>query len=78
MPREGSVVLGDLAERSLERLQVDCERCHRRGGYSVEALIASRGAEAKLTDLLVDLAEDCLKRTPQSYLDRCGAHFSQL
>ena len=53
MPREGSLTLSDIREPTLA---IACERCGRHGRYNVARLIAAQGADAKLTDLLVTLA----------------------
>jgi hypothetical protein len=53
MPRDGSLTLSDIREPTLT---IRCERCGRYGRYNVARLIAAWGADAKLTDLLVTLA----------------------
>ena len=53
MPRDGSLTLSDIREPTLA---IGCERCGRHGLYSVKRLIAAHGADAKLTELLVTLA----------------------
>ena len=45
--------LADVREPMIEMV---CERCGRHGRYNVARLIAAHGADAKLTDLLVTLA----------------------
>ena len=50
------------------------ERCGRHGRYNVARLIAAHGADAKLTDLLVTLA-NCDKARSVSVHDRCRAKF---
>ena len=71
MPRDGSLVLSDIREPTLA---VGCERCGRYGRYNVKRLIAAHGADAKLTDLLVTLA-NCEKARSLSVHDRCKAKF---
>jgi hypothetical protein len=56
MPRDGSVTLSDIPEPTLV---IVCEPCGRGGHYNNEKLMAEHG-DAKLTDLLVTLA-DCQK-----------------
>ena len=56
MPRDGSFTLSDVREPTLS---IVCEPCGRRGRYNVARLIEQHG-DAKLTDLLVTLA-DCQK-----------------
>jgi hypothetical protein len=48
----------------------------RRGCYTVERLIAEHGADAKLPDLLVTLA-DCEKARSISIFDRCRARYER-
>jgi hypothetical protein len=66
MPRDGAIVLSDLRTPFL---QVVCEPCGRRERYAVARLLAERG-DAKLTDLLRDLAQ-CEKA-------RCKAVYAAL
>jgi hypothetical protein len=71
MPRDGSLTLSDIREPALT---IACERCGRHGRYSVGRLIAAQGADAKLTDLLVTLA-NCEKARSVSVHDRRKAKF---
>jgi hypothetical protein len=71
MPRDGSLTLSDIREPTLT---IGCERCGRHGRYSVTRLIAAHGADAKLTELLVTLA-NCEKARSFSIDDRCKARF---
>jgi hypothetical protein len=45
-------------------------------GYNVARLIAAHGADAKLTDLLVTLA-NCEKARSFSIYDRCKARYAR-
>jgi len=71
MPRDGSLTLSDIREPTLT---IVCERCGRHGRYNVARLIAAHGADAKLTELLVTLA-NCEKARSLSIYDRCKAKF---
>jgi hypothetical protein len=71
MPRDGSLTLSDIRE---PRLTIVCWRCGRYGRHNVKRLIAAHGADAKLTDLLVTLA-NCEKARSVSIHDRCRARF---
>jgi hypothetical protein len=71
MPRDGSLILSDIREPTLA---IACERCGRHGRYNVARLIAVHGADAKLTDLLVRLA-NCEKARSVSVHDQCKAKF---
>ena len=70
MPRDGSLILSDIREPTLA---IGCERCGRHGRYNVARLIAAHGAAAKLTELLVTLA-NCEKARSVIH-DRCKAKF---
>jgi hypothetical protein len=71
MPRDGSLTLSDIREPTLT---IACQRCGRYGRYSVVRLTAAHGADAKLTDLLVTLA-NCEKARSVSVHARCKARF---
>ena len=63
---DGALTLSDARGPTLT---IACERCGRYGRYSVRRLIVARGTDAKLTDLLVTLA-DCPKARSVSIHDR--------
>jgi hypothetical protein len=71
MPRDGSLTLSDVCEPTLT---IACERCGRYGRYNVKRLVGAHGADAKLTDLRVSLA-NCEKARSLSIHDRCKAKF---
>jgi hypothetical protein len=71
VPRDGSLTLSDIREPTLV---IACERCGRRGRYNVARLIAVHGPDARLTNLLVTLA-NCAKARSVSVHDRCRAKF---
>jgi hypothetical protein len=71
MPRDGSLTLSNLRQPTLT---IRCERCGRYGRYNVARLIAAHGADAKLTELLVTLA-NCEKARSPSIHDRCKVKF---
>jgi hypothetical protein len=54
MPRDGATILSDLIGK-LNAVRVRCERCGRNGHYRLERLIADRGSNAKIVDLLHEL-----------------------
>jgi hypothetical protein len=74
MPRDGAVVLSDLRN---PMLSIVCEPCGRRGTYNVARLMEQH-ADAKLTDLLQTLANNCPKTRSASIHDRCKAVFEGL
>jgi hypothetical protein len=49
MPRDGSLVFGDLIGK-LDVLHVVCDKCGREGHYSVTRLIKRQGRDGKMTD----------------------------
>jgi hypothetical protein len=60
--------------RSVSRsCPVVCEPCGRRERYDVERLTRQAGWDAKLTDLLTALVENCPNRGSASIYDRCKA-----
>jgi hypothetical protein len=71
MPRDGSLTLADVGEPTLS---IGCEPCGRRGRYNVGRLIAAHGADAKLTELLLTLA-NCEKARSFRVYDRRKAKF---
>jgi hypothetical protein len=73
MPRDGALTLSDLRSPTLS---IVCEPCARRGRYAVARLLEEHG-DAKLTDLLVTLA-NCPKARFASIHDRCKAVFERL
>jgi hypothetical protein len=74
MPRDGAVVLSDLRNPTRS---IVCEPCGRRGTYNVAGLMEQQHGDAKLTELLVTLA-DCQKARSASVYDRCKAVYERL
>jgi len=72
MPRDGAFTLSDVRSPTLS---IVCEPCGRSGRYNVNRLIERHG-DARLTDLLVTLA-DCPKARSISVHDRCKAVYGQ-
>jgi hypothetical protein len=71
MPRDGSLILSDVRQPTIE---IRCERFGRHGRYNVQRLMAEHRADAKLPDLLVTLA-DSEKARSVGVHDRCKAKF---
>ena len=67
MPRSGSMTLSDLAAPRLD--EVACEKCGRKGSYSVAKLYAERG-DLRLTDFLSELTSACPNAR---WRERCAA-----
>ena len=74
MPRGDAVTLADVREPTIE---IVCERCGRYGRHNVKRLIAARGPDAKLPDLVLTLA-NCPKARSASIPDQCKAVYEQL
>jgi hypothetical protein len=72
----GAVTLGQIAGR-LDRLEIACGKCGRRGSYSVQELIDRHGLELGLPDLAATLSADCEHRGGLAY-DRCHVLFTNL
>ena len=68
--RDGSLILSDLRQPTI---RVICGPCGRRGSYTVAKLMERHG-DAKLTDLLVGIAQ-CPKARSVSIHYRCRATF---
>ena len=77
MGDKGAVTLGELVGR-VDRLEVRCRRCERRGRLRLARLIADHGAGTGLPDLAVRLAADCPKAKVPDLGERCFVHFPQL
>jgi hypothetical protein len=73
MPRDGALTLSDVQGRTLA---VVCRSCSRRGRHAVARLIQEHG-DAKLTELLVTLA-DCPKARSARMYERCEAVYEGL
>ncbi len=68
----GALTLSDVRAQTLS---IVCGPCTRRGRYAVARLLEEHG-DAKLTDLLVTLA-DCPKMRSASVHDRCEAVYEK-
>jgi hypothetical protein len=77
MPADGSLTPADLIGK-LEWLVVSCDKCGRKGRYSVARLIERSGADAKLTDWLARMTADCPKRHSVDMSDQCAARCPDL
>jgi hypothetical protein len=72
MPDSGSITPADLLDK-LDWLVIVCEKCGRRGRYSVARLNERLGPDAKLTDWLAGITADCPRRHSVDMADRCTA-----
>ena len=72
-----AVTLGDLVGK-IERLDVRCTRCDRRGRVRLAKLTADNATDMGLPDLAVRLAANCPKAQAASPAERCFVVFPQL
>lgn len=67
-----------LASLDVDRLDVRCTRCSRRGRYRVAALLVKHGADIGLRALASLLAVDCQQRLATDLSKRCDLYYPQL
>jgi hypothetical protein len=77
MSHDGSITPADLVGK-LEYLVVSCEKCRRKGRYSIARLVERLGPDAKLTDWRASITADCPRRRSLDMSDQCGAHCPDL
>ena len=76
MPRDGAIIFRDLVGK-LEVLNLECDKCGRRGRYRVDRLIEQQyGLDAKLFDW--EPEADCPRKRSRNLYDRCGARCQDL
>jgi hypothetical protein len=69
----GAGTLGELVERGVLRLGVNCNNCGRAGEFSVARLNLKHGPELGLSELLHVLTRRCPHRMTPGAIARCGA-----
>jgi hypothetical protein len=72
MPHDGSITFGNLVGK-LTSLHVVCDKCGRKGHYSVSRLIETRSRKGKLTDWLTKITADCPRKRSIDMSDQCAA-----
>jgi hypothetical protein len=77
MPREGAIIFRDLVG-ILDVLNVECDKCGRRGRYHLDRLIERYGVDAKPFDWTDEIAADCPRKQAMSLNDICGARCPDL
>ena len=77
MPREGAITFRDLVGK-LEVLNVECDKCGRRGRYRLHRLIERYGIDAKLFDWSDQITVDCPRKRAKNLNDICGARCPDL
>jgi hypothetical protein len=71
MSHSGTLTFGDLIKK-LSTLRVTCDKCGRKGRYSVRRLAAERGREGRVTDWLSAITSDCPRKRPINMADQCA------
>jgi hypothetical protein len=77
MPRDGAIIFRDLVGK-LDVLNVECEKCGRRGRYRLDRLIERYGLDAKLFDWSDEITADCPRKQAKNLNDICGARCPDL
>ena len=72
------ITLGDIEAKGLTRLTIVCDRCPRRGAYTVARLIEQLGRAHDLVSLRLQLAAACPAYHTGQGTPRCGARYPQL
>ena len=70
MPRDGAIIFRDLVGK-LEVLNIECDKCGRRGLYRFDRLIERYGIDAKLFDW--EPEADRSRKIARNEHDPCGA-----
>jgi hypothetical protein len=73
-----TITLADLDARSVDRLTIACDRCSRRGVYTVARLIEQHGRDHDLVSLRLRLAADCPAYHTGRGTPLCGARYLML
>jgi hypothetical protein len=71
MPCERAIVFRDIVGK-LDVLNVECEKCGRRGRYHLDRLIERYGIEAKLFDWTDEITADCPRKQAMNLNDIAG------
>jgi hypothetical protein len=72
MPREGAIIFRELVGK-LNVLNIECEKCGRRGRYHLDRLIERYGLDAKLFEWSDEITADCPRKQAMNLTDICGA-----
>jgi hypothetical protein len=77
IPRHGAIIFRDLVDK-LDVLNVECDKCGRRGRYHLHRLIERYGIDAKLFDWSDEITADCPRKHSGNLYDQCGARCPDL
>ena len=73
----GVVTLSEVAAK-VERVEIACRRCDRRGVLRTDRLVAEHGAGIPVPALLRLIAADCPRMRADKMHDACGVHIPVL
>ena len=59
-------------------LNVECDKCGRRGRYMLARLVARYGIDAKLFDWSDEITADCPRKQAKNFNDQCSARCPDL
>jgi hypothetical protein len=59
-------------------VRIECDKCDRRGRYSLASVVEQIGIDGKLTDWLQQLTWDCLSKRLPGLSDPCGVRMPDL
>jgi len=62
----------------LDVLNVECDKCGRRGRYHLHRLIERYGIDTQLFDWSVEITADCPRRHSKNFYDQCGVRCPDL
>jgi hypothetical protein len=77
MARDGSMTPRELIGQ-LYVLRIECDKCDRRGRYSLASVVEQIGIDGKLTDWLQQLTRDCARKRSSVLSDPCAARMPDL
>jgi len=77
VPRDGAIIFRDLVGK-LDVLNIECDKCGRRGRYGLRRLIERYGINAKLFDWSDEITADCPRKQAKNLNDICGAGCPEL
>jgi hypothetical protein len=67
-----------LADVRAETVEFTCTKCDMRRSFATVDLRQRYDASYGLPDLLIPLADDCLRLVDHKYSDRCGARYANV
>ena len=77
MPREGAIIFRDLIGK-LDVLNIECDKCGRKGRYHLHRLIERYSIDAKLFDWSDEITADCPRKQAKNLNDICGVRCPDL